>query len=165
MAGTFSFDVVSDFDRQELVNAIDQALREIHTRYDLKDSKSEIKLEETRLLITSDSEYHLTTIKDLLETKALRRNLSLKIFDWGKIEEAGGNTYRQTVEIRKGIADDVARKINKQIRENFPKAQPQIQGDALRVQAKNKDDLQAVIKFLREHEADWPVPLQFTNYR
>ncbi|MGI8589334.1 MAG: YajQ family cyclic di-GMP-binding protein [Chloroflexia bacterium] len=165
MAGTFSFDVVSDFDRQELVNAVDQTLREIRTRYDLKDSKSEIKLEDERLVITSDSEYHITAIKDLLETKVLRRNLSIKILDWGKIEEAGGNTSRQVVTLRKGIADDVARKINKQIREAFPKAQPQVQGDALRVQAKSKDELQAVIKFLREHEADYPMPLQYTNYR
>ena len=149
MAGTSSFDVVSDFDRQELVNAIDQTMREIRTRYDLKDSKSNLDLEETRIVITSDSEYHLTAIKDLLETKVLR----------------GGNTYRQVVTLRKGIADDLGRKINKQIRDNFPKTQPQIQGDALRIAAKNKDDLQAVIKFLREHEADYPVPLQFTNYR
>lgn len=165
MAGTFSFDVVSDFDRQELVNAVDQAMREIRTRYDLKDSKSEIKLEEERLVITSDSESHMTAIKDLLETKVIRRNLSLKILDWDEVEPAAGNTYRQFVKLRKGIADDLARKINKQIRDNFPKTQPQIQGDALRVQAKSKDDLQAVIRFLREHEADYPVPLQFTNYR
>ncbi|HMA37175.1 MAG TPA: YajQ family cyclic di-GMP-binding protein [Chloroflexia bacterium] len=165
MAGTFSFDLVSDFDRQELVNAIDQTLREIRTRYDLKDSKSDIKLEEARLVITSESEYHLTQIKDLLETKVLRRNLSLKILEWGKVEEAGGNTYRQVVTIRKGIAEDQARKLNKQIREHFPKTQPQIQGDALRITAKSKDELQAVIRFIREHEAEYPVALQFTNYR
>jgi len=165
MAGTFSFDVVSEYERQELVNAIDQATREIRTRYDLKDTKSDIKLEEDQLLLTGDSEYQLGVIKDLIETKALRRNLSLKIFDWGTPEEAGGMTYRQTVKLRKGLADDVARKISKQIRENFPKPQPHIQGDALRVQAKSKDELQAVITFLRAHEADWPVALQFTNYR
>jgi uncharacterized protein YajQ (UPF0234 family) len=165
MAGTSSFDVVSDFDRQELVNAVDQAQREMRTRYDLKDSKSAIELEESRLVITADSETHLTAIKDLLETKVIRRSLSLKILDWGKIEEAGGNTYRQIVTLRKGIADDIARKIGKQIRDNFPKTQTQIQGDALRVSAKNKDDLQTVIHFLREHEADYPLPLQYTNYR
>jgi len=165
MAGTFSFDLVSEFDRQELVNAVDQALREIRTRYDLKDTKSDIKLEDERLVITAESEHHLTAIKDLLETKALRRNLSIKIFDWGVAEEAAGSTYRQIVTLRKGIADDLARKINKQIRENFPKTQPQIQGDALRVQAKSKDELQSVIAYLREHEGDFPLPLQFTNYR
>jgi uncharacterized protein YajQ (UPF0234 family) len=165
MAGTFSFDVVSEYERQELVNAIDQATREIRTRYDLKDTKSDIKLEEERLVLTGDSEYQLGVIKDLIETKALRRNLSLKIFDWGTPEEATGGTYRQIVTLRKGIAEDIARKLNKQIRENFPKTQIQIQGDALRVQAKSKDELQAVIKFLRDHEADWPVALQFTNYR
>ncbi|HET7079524.1 MAG TPA: YajQ family cyclic di-GMP-binding protein [Chloroflexia bacterium] len=165
MAGTSSFDVVSEFDRQELVNAIDQTMREIRTRYDLKDSKSNLDLEDTQLVITSDSEYHLTAIKDLLETKVLRRGLSLKILDWGKVEEAGGNRYRQVVTLRKGITDDLARKINKQIRDNFPKTQPQIQGDALRITAKSKDELQAVIKFLRDHEADYPIALQFTNYR
>jgi len=165
MAGTSSFDVVSDFDRQELVNAVDQTTREIRTRFDLKDSKSEIKLEEERLVITSDSDAHLTAIKDLMETKVIRRGLSLKILDWGKVEEAGGNTYRQIVTLRKGIPDDLARKISKQIRDQFPKTQAQIQGDALRVTAKNKDDLQAVIRYLREHEADYPVPLQYTNYR
>ncbi len=165
MAATASFDVVSDFERQELVNAIDQAIREIRTRYDLKDSKSEIKLEEERLVITSDSELHLTAVRDLLESKLVRRNLSLKILDWGKVEEAGGSTYRQNVDLRKGIPEDLARKINKQIRENFPKTQSQVQGDALRISAKNKDDLQAVIQFLRQHEADYPAPLQFVNYR
>lgn len=165
MAGTFSFDLVSDYDRQELVNAVDQTQREMRTRYDLKDSKSEIELEETRLVLTADSESHLTAIRDLLETKVIRRNLSLKILDWGKVEEAAGNTYRQVVTLRKGIPDDVARKISKLIRDQFPKTQPQIQGEALRITAKSKDDLQAIIKYLREHEADYPVALQYINYR
>ena len=111
MAGTFSFDVVSEYERQELVNAIDQATREIRTRYDLKDTKSDIKLEEERLVLTGDSEYQLGVIKDLIETKALRRNLSLKIFDWGTPEEATGGTYRQIVTLRKGIAEDIARRL------------------------------------------------------
>src|SRR5262249_16865872 len=103
--------------------------------------------------------------RDLLETKVIRRGLSLKILDWGEVEEVSGGRYRQIVTLRKGIPDDLARKISKQIRDNFPKTQPQIQGDALRVSAKSKDDLQAVIRYLREHEADYPVPLQYTNYR
>jgi uncharacterized protein YajQ (UPF0234 family) len=165
MAGTFSFDVVSDFERQELVNAVDQTVRDVRTRYDLKDTKSEIRLEEKTITLVSDSEYTLSQIRDILETKAFRRGLSLKIFDYGEAQEAGGMTYRQVITLRKGIADDLARKLSKQIRDQFPKIQVQVQGDALRVSAKAKDDLQAVIKFLREHEADYPVPLQFTNYR
>ena len=165
MAGTFSFDVVSDFERQELVNAVDQTVRDVRTRYDLKDTKSEIRLEEKTITLISDSEYTLSQIRDILESKAFRRGLSLKIFDYGEPQEAGGMTYRQVITLRKGIADDLARKLNKQIRDNVPKVQVQVQGDALRVSAKAKDDLQAVIKFLRDHEADYPVPLQFTNYR
>lgn len=165
MAGTFSFDVVSDFERQELVNAVDQTLRDVRTRYDLKDTKSEIQLEEKTIMLVSNSEYSLSQIRDILESKAFRRGLSLKIFDYGEPQEAGGMTYRQVITLRKGIAEDQARKLSKQIRDNMPKVQVQIQGDTLRVTAKAKDDLQAVIKFLREHEADYPVPLQFTNYR
>jgi uncharacterized protein YajQ (UPF0234 family) len=165
MAGTFSFDVVSDFERQELVNAVDQTVRDVRTRYDLKDTKSEIRLEEKTITLVSDSEYTLSQIRDILETKAFRRGLSLKIFDYGEPQEAGGMTYRQVITLRKGIADDLARKLSKQIRDNVPKVQVQVQGDALRVSAKAKDDLQAVIQFLRAHEADYPVPLQFTNYR
>jgi uncharacterized protein YajQ (UPF0234 family) len=165
MAGTFSFDIVSDFDRQELVNAVDQTTRDVRTRFDLKDTKSEIKLDEKTLLLTSNSEYALSQIRDILESKAFRRGLSLKIFDYGEPEEAGGMTYRQTVTLRKGIPEDLARKLGKQIRDNIPKVQVQVQGDALRVMAKAKDDLQAVIKYLRDHEADYPVPLQYTNYR
>jgi len=165
MAGTFSFDIVSDFDRQELVNAVDQTIRDVRTRFDLKDTKSEIKLDEKTLLLTSNSEYALSQIRDILESKAFRRGLSLKIFDYGEPEEAGGMTYRQTVNLRKGIPEGLARKLGKQIRDSIPKVQVQVQGDALRVMAKAKDDLQAVIKYLRDHEADYPVPLQYTNYR
>ena len=165
MAGTLSFDVVSDFERQEQVNAVDQTVRDVRTRYDLKDTKSEIRLDEKTITLISDSEYTLSQIRDILESKAFRRGLSLKIFDYGEPQEAGGMTYRQVITLRKGIADDLARKLNKQIRDNVPKVQVQVQGDALRVSAKAKDDLQAVIKFLRDHEADYPVPLQFTNYR
>ncbi len=165
MAGTFSFDVVSDFERQELVNAVDQTLRDVRTRYDLKDTASDLKLEEKTITITSDSEFALSQIRDILESKAFRRGLSLKIFEYGEPREAGGMTYRQVVTLHKGIAEDLARKLSKQIRDNVPKVQVQVQGDALRVTAKAKDDLQTVIKFLRDHEADYPVPLQFTNYR
>jgi len=165
MADTSSFDVVSDFDRQELVNAIDQALREVKTRYDLKDSKSEMNLEANKITINSDSEFHLTAIKDILQSKAVKRGLSLKIFKWGKPEPASGARYRQVVDLQKGLNEDLAKSLVKEIRQSFPKVQPQIQGDALRITSKSKDDLQKVIQHLRGKEDELPVALQFTNYR
>jgi uncharacterized protein YajQ (UPF0234 family) len=165
MAGASSFDIVSKFDRQELKNAVDQAQREMNTRYDLKDTRSEIALDEKAVTITAPSEYVLTTIRDMLESKAIRRNLSLKIFDPGKIEEISGGRVRQVIALKEGLADDLAKKMAKTIRDEFKKVQPQIQGDAIRVQAKNKDDLQTVIQYFRQHEEDYPVALQFVNYR
>jgi uncharacterized protein YajQ (UPF0234 family) len=165
MAGDVSFDVVSDFDRQELVNAIDQARREMQTRYDFKGSKAEIELGKEDLVFRADNESRARAMRDLLESKAIKRGLSLKIFDWGEVEEAGGNTVRQTIGLRRGLPDDVAKKISKLIRDDFPKVKSQIQGDAIRVSAKSKDDLQRVIGRLREESEGYPVPLQFQNYR
>ena len=165
MADTFSFDVVSDFDRQEVVNVVDQTLREVTTRYDLKDSKSEIDLEEKKITINSDSEYHLDAIRDILQSKAVKRGLSLKIFKFGKPESASGARYRQVVDLQRGLSEEIAKKLVKEIKANFPKVQSQIQGDALRVTAKSKDELQRVIQFLRGKDDELPVALQFTNYR
>ena len=168
MAGSeFSFDVVSQIDRQELVNAIDQAAREIHTRYDLKDSASSIDLDKDSIKLASASEMSLDAVRDLLLQRAVKRQLSPKIFDYGAVEEASKGTVRQTVKLRQGLNQDLAREISKLIRDKFPKVKNQIQGDAVRVTAKSKDDLQAVIQALRAAEKDrnWPVPLQFTNYR
>ncbi len=163
MAGEFSFDVVSDFDAQELRNALDQARREIATRFDFKGALADITQEKDALEIHADSELRAKAIRDLVESKAIRRNLSLKIFEWGPIEQAGGMTVRQRVELRRGLPDELARKITKLIRDEVPKAKSQIQGDAVRVSAKSKDDLQKVIARLRE--LDEAVPLQFVNYR
>jgi uncharacterized protein YajQ (UPF0234 family) len=102
MAAESTFDIVSEFDRQELLNAIDQTLREVRTRFDLKDSRSEIKVADKDLTLTSDSEMHLQAVRDILETKAIRRGLSLKIFDYGKVEESGGMRVRQVVTLRQG---------------------------------------------------------------
>src|SRR5690349_19326533 len=132
MAGTSSFDIVSKFDRQELKNAVDQAQREMQTRYDLKDTKSEIALDEKAITLTAPSEYVLTTIRDMLESKAIRRNLSLKIFDPGKVEEISGGRVRQMITLKEGLADDLAKKMAKTIRDEFKKVTPQIQGDAIR---------------------------------
>lgn len=165
MADTFSFDVVSDFDRQEVVNALDQTQREVRTRYDLKDSKTDMDFEDNKITITTDSEYHLTAIKDILQSKAVKRGLSLKVFQFGKVEPASNARYRQIVDLQKGLNDDLAKSLAKEIRNTFPKVQPQIQGDAVRVIAKSKDDLQRVIQHLRGKADDLPVALQFVNYR
>lgn len=165
MPAESTFDIVSEFDRQELVNAVDQTERETRTRYDLKDSKSEIDLGEHELTITSDSEMHLSAIRDILETKAIRRNLSLKIFEYGAVAEVSGARVRQVIKLKQGISDELAKKIQKLIKEHSSKVQARIQGDSLRVGSKSKDDLQAVIRLLRERQDEFPVPLQFTNYR
>lgn len=163
MAGEVSFDVVSDFDEQELRNALDQVRREIIQRYDFKGAHVELTQEKAQLVLVTDSEMHARSVRDLIESKAVRRNLSLKIFDWGKVEPAGGNKVRQEIALRRGLSDELARKIVKLIRDEFPKVQPRIQGDAVRVASKSKDDLQRVIVRLRE--LDEAVPLQFENYR
>ena len=165
MAGDVSFDVVSDFDHQELVNALDQVRREIATRYDFKGVTAELELGKEEITLLTDDEYRAGAVKDLLETKAIRRGLSLKIFDWGKIEQAGGNKVRQRIGLRRGLPEDLAKKITKLIRDEFPKVKSQIQGDAVRVSGKSKDDLQRVIARLREEGEGYPVPLQFENYR
>ncbi len=162
MAGEFSFDVVSDFDAQELRNALDQARREIATRFDFKGGARRDRPGEGRPRDPyADSELRAKAIRDLVESKAIRRSLSLKIFDWGTIEPAGGMTVRQRVELRRGLPDELGRKITKIIRDEFPKVKSQIQGDAVRVSAKSKDDLQKVIVRLRE--LDEAVPLQFVE--
>jgi uncharacterized protein YajQ (UPF0234 family) len=165
--GESSFDVVSQFDRQELINAVDQALREVHTRYDLKDSGSTIEIEATAVKLHSASEMTLESVRDVLLQKAVKRQLSPKIFDYGKIEEAAKGTVRQTATLRQGLNQDLAREITKLVRDRLPKLKTQIQGDAVRITGKSKDDLQSAIKLLRtmETERNWPVPLQFVNYR
>ena len=163
MAGDVSFDIVSEFDAQELRNALDQVRREVQQRYDFKGVTVELVQEADAVTLLTDDEYRASAIKDLIESKALRRNLSLKIFDWGKIEPAGGDKVRQRIALRKGLSDELAKKISKMVREEFPKLKPQIQGDAVRVAGKNKDDLQNLIARLRE--LDLEVPLQFQNYR
>ncbi len=160
---TSSFDIVSKFDAQELRNAVDQASREIRQRYDLKDTNTEIDLGENEITINTASDYSLKAVTDTLESKILGRKLSLKILDYQKEEEASGGRMRQVIKLKQGIPDDVAKKISKQIRDEFKKVTPQIQGDTIRVQAKSRDDLQAVIQMLKG--ADVPVALQFVNYR
>ena len=159
------FDIVSQFDRQELVNALDQTRRELGTRFDFKNSPFEISLEAQEIVLLAESESKLTAIKDVIQSKLVRRNLPLKILQWEKPADAAGGRVRQHVKLVQGISPDLARQISKYIRETHPKTKPAIQGDAVRVSAKNKDDLQAVIQSLRAKEKDYDVALQFINYR
>jgi uncharacterized protein YajQ (UPF0234 family) len=163
MAGDCSFDIVSQFDEQELVNAIDQTRREVSTRFDLKDTKTEIVHNKDNITIVTDSSLTLRSVRDILETKAVRRGLSLKIFKAGKEENAAGGKVRQVIQLQQGLSQDLAKQISKHIRDVYPKVRPQIQGDAIRVVAKSRDELQAVIGLLKQKE--YPVALQYINYR
>jgi len=163
MASEASFDVVSQYDEQELANALDQTQREVTTRFDLKDTKTEIKHEKDEILITTDSEMTLKGVRDVLETKMIKRNLSLKVLKPADVETAAGGRVRQKFTLQKGLTPELAKEISKEIRTNFPKVKPQIQGDAVRVVGKSRDDLQGVIAYLKGQ--DYPVALQFENYR
>jgi len=163
MADSYSFDVVSDFDRQELVNTLDQVRRDVGQRYDLKDSGTEIDLEETTLTITTASDMTLQAVEDVLRQKATKRNLSLKIFDFQTPEAVGGNKVKQVVKLRKGLSQELAKKLSKTVRDELKKVTVAIQGESLRITGKNKDDLQQAIQLLKDQDVD--VPLQFENYR
>jgi uncharacterized protein YajQ (UPF0234 family) len=163
MAGDISFDVVSEFDPQELRNALDQVRREVTQRYDFKGATVDLTQERDHLTLLTDDEFRARSVRDLVESKAIRRGLSLKIFDWGKVEPAGGNKVRQEIKLRRGLSDEIAKPLTKLIRDEFPKVRSQIQGEAVRVSGKSKDELQRVIGRLRE--LDLEVPLQFENYR
>ncbi|MEC4805938.1 MAG: YajQ family cyclic di-GMP-binding protein [Jaaginema sp. PMC 1079.18] len=163
MASTYSFDIVSDFDHQEMVNAVDQTLRELRSRYDLKNTDSNVELQDNTITVSTDSEFTLETIQDILRTKATKRSLSPKIFEYGKVESASGNRVRQEITLKQGIDKELAKKISKSIRDNFKKTQASIQGDAVRVSSKSKDDLQEAMQLIKQE--DYPIALQFTNYR
>lgn len=160
---TSSFDIVSDFDRQELVNTVDQTLRDITSRYDLKDTKTTVELGDEAITVNTDSEFTLDAIQTILQIKAAKRNLSLKIFDYGKVESASGSRVRQEIKLKKGISQEIGKQITKLIRDDFKKVQASIQGDVVRVSSKSKDDLQEVMTRLKQE--DFPMALQFTNYR
>jgi uncharacterized protein YajQ (UPF0234 family) len=159
----FSFDVVSLVDQHEVKNALDQAVREIQTRFDFKGTGTTLSMDEDLIEVRSSTDNRLKAAVDLLKEKFVRRSISLKAVTEGPILPAAKGTVRQSVHINRGISDDKAREINKLIKATGLKVQTQVQGDQLRVSAKKKDDLQAVIKTLKE--ADLDIPLQFTNYR
>ncbi len=160
----YSFDVVSEFDSAELTNALDQARREVSTRFDFKDTQTAYDRKESTILIDSASEERARAALQVLREKAARRSLSPKLFKAGDPKTVGKGRGQIEVELNAGITDDIARDLRKRIQNVSPKVQVRIQGDQLRVVSKDKDTLQSVIKALREAE-DIPVPLQFTNYR
>ena len=166
MAKDSSFDIVSDYDKQELINALDQVKRELTTRFDLKDSNSNIELvEDKAILITTNDEMKLKNIVDILQSKMIKRNLSIKILDAQSVENALGGNVRQVFNLKKGLNQELAKKIVADIKNTKLKVQASIQGEQVRVSGKDKDDLQAVIKTLRTNEDKYDVPLQFQNYR
>ena len=165
MAESFSFDVISDFDRQELVNALDQVKREISQRYDLKGTDTEVDLDKENIFITTNSELTLNAVQDIIRQKALKRNLSLKIFDYGEIEIVSGNRVRQIILLKQGIKQEIAKKISKDIRDKIKKINVSINGETLRVSSKSKNDLQLAIKIINELEESLNIPLKANNFR
>ena len=165
MAESFSFDVVSDYERQELVNALDQVKREISQRYDLKGTDTSLDLEKENIFITTNSDLTLNSVNDILRQKAIKRNLSLKIFDYGEKEIVSGNKVKQTITLKKGINQDVAKKIRKNIRDHIKKINVTINGETLRVSSKSKNDLQLAIKLVNELEESLNIPLKANNFR
>lgn len=166
MAKDCSFDIVSEYDKQELVNAVDQVKRELTTRFDLKNSNSTVELEQDKeITITTNDEMKLKNILDILQSKLVKRNLSIKILDQKPVENALGGNVRQVFALKKGLTQELAKKIVADIKGTKLKVQASIQGEQVRVTGKDKDDLQAVIQMLRQNADSYNVPLQFTNYR
>jgi cyclic-di-GMP-binding protein len=164
MAQEFSFDVVSKIDLQELDNAINMSMKEITQRFDFRGSVSDIKNEENKkLLIVSDDEFKLKNVIDILQNKFVKRGISLKFLEYGKIESSIQGSVKQEVTLKQGIPQDKAKQINIMIRDKKFKVNTQIQGDQIRVSSKSKDDLQAVMQFLRAANLD--IELQFVNFR
>jgi cyclic-di-GMP-binding protein len=164
MAADNSFDIVSKVDLQEVSNAIQNALKEIHTRFDLKDSKSDIQLEgKEALVLSSADEYKLKAVTDILQSKLVKRGVPIKALNYGVVEPAAGSSVRQKITMQQGIPIEKAREIVKLIKDSKKKVQASIQGDTVRVSGKDRDALQEIIALLRGH--DFGIDMQFTNYR
>jgi cyclic-di-GMP-binding protein len=165
MPQDFSFDVVSKVDLQEVSNAVQQASKEIATRFDFRGSASKVELseKELELVLTSDDEHKMKSVVDILETKLVRRGVAVKAMDYGKIEPAAGGTVRQVAKIQQGIPSEKAKEIVRAIKDRRLKVQAAIQADQVRVSGRVKDELQSAMALLRER--DFGLPLQFTNYR
>lgn len=158
-----TFDIVSRVDLQEVDNAINQAMREIKNRFDFKGSKSNIVFDGANLILHSDNDFKLKNVVDILEAKMVKRGINLKALRYGKIEKAAGDTVKQKVELIQGLDKELAKEITKLVKDSKLKVQASLQGDQVRVSGKNRDDLQAVIKLIRDR--DWDIPLQFVNMR
>ena len=158
-----SFDIVSKVDLQEVKNAIAQATKELQTRFDLKGTGSAVDLAGEDLVLTSSDDFKLKAVREVLEQRLVKRSVPLKAITWGEIDKAFGGTVRQKASMQKGIPTEKAREIVKIIKGSKAKVQAAIQGDQLRVTGKNKDDLQSVMRLLRE--SDLGIDMQFTNYR
>ena len=159
-----TFDVVSKVDLQEVSNAIQNALKEVHTRFDLKNTKSDIQLEgKEALVLTSADEYKLKAVNDILQSKLVKRGVPLKALSYGAVEPAAGSTVRQRITMQQGIPTEKAREIVKVIKDSKKKVQASIQGDTVRVSGKDRDALQEIISLLRQK--DFGIDMQFTNYR
>jgi len=166
MAKDSSFDIVSEFDKQELVNAVDQTKRDVASRYDLKDSNSEVDLDgDKTITITTTDDMKLRSIIDILQSKLVKRNINIRILDPQPKENALGGKLRQVFNLKKGLSIELAKKIVADIKNSKIKVQAAIQGDQVRVSGKSRDDLQDVIKLVREKESEYDIPLQFINYR
>jgi len=165
MAESFSFDVVSDFERQELVNTLDQVKREISQRYDLKMTNTEVDLDKENIFIITNSDLTLNAVNDIIRQKAIKRNLSLKIFDYGEIENVSGNRVKQTILLKQGIKQEIAKKISKNIRDQIKKINVSINGETLRVSSKSKNDLQLAIKLIDNLQESLNIPLKANNFR
>jgi cyclic-di-GMP-binding protein len=163
MAQEFSFDIVSKTDMAEVLNAVQQAQKELAQRFDFKGSKSEIELKDEELILLSDDEGKLISLKDIIETKLVKRKVSLKALDYGKIEAATMGTVRQKAKIIQGLETEKAKAIVKAIKDAKVKVQASIQSDQVRVVGRSKDDLQRAMSVVKE--GNFGVPLQFTNYR
>ena len=163
MAADNSFDIVCKVDMQEVTNALDQARREVDTRYDLKGTRNEIALEKTDIVITAADEMKLKAVVDILQSKLHKRGVPLKALTYGKVEPAAGSTFRQRIGLQQGIPIEKAREIVRLVKDTKLKVQAAIQEDQVRVSGKNRDDLQKIIALLREK--DLGIALQFTNYR
>jgi len=163
MASDSSFDIVSKVDLQEVDNAVNQTVKEIEQRYDFKGCQTQVALENSEIRILSSDEFKLRSVIDILQTKLIKRGVSIKNLDYGKVEDASGNAKRQLIKVKQGIEMDQAKQIVKDIKSLNLKVQAQITGDQVRVSGKNKDDLQTVIQLLKK--GDYKVELQFVNYR
>ena len=163
MAQEFSFDIVSKTEMQEVSNAVQQAQKELAQRFDFKGSKSSIELAKDEITLVSDDEGKLRSLKDILETKLIKRGVSLKAVDYAKLEDAALGTVRQKAKIVQGIETEKAKAIVKAIKDAKIKVQASIQSDQVRVTGRSKDDLQKAINLVKEN--DFGIPLQFTNYR